>query len=396
MKLAVLFLAGIMLTLLSVSAQNTLNNKKRELENLRQSIQSAQLKLDRLQREESKARASLNTYQKQRHRITVFIREIEEQLARLQDSAQVLRAQIQSTQQALSDAEASYNRTAQRIATYHARHKGDVSHQSSVDPVFRALTESLSSYRADMLSLRDSLLHQEDLLAAYSATQDSVLSVREREERQLSSTISKSSRQLAAIRTNKQQVQAELRKKQQSARKLRALINSLVAEARRKAEAERRKAQAKRNQNLSAKPPSTTPQATETVKGFPANSLPWPTTSRKILHGYGNYRNPQTGTTLDNPGIDIATPVGSTVKSVAAGEVSSVTWLPGFGSLVILDHGNGVRTVYANLATVRVGKGASVGAGSVLGTSGENIDGALMHFEVWNGKSRQNPMTYLR
>ncbi|MBK7034100.1 MAG: M23 family metallopeptidase [Ignavibacteria bacterium] len=73
-----------------------------------------------------------------------------------------------------------------------------------------------------------------------------------------------------------------------------------------------------------------------------------------------------------------------------------MTWLSGYGSLVIVDHGNGFRTVYANLATVSVKSGSSVQSGTVVGSSGENIDGKLVHFEVWYGRERQNPLTYLR
>jgi septal ring factor EnvC (AmiA/AmiB activator) len=390
-------LAGLMLTLVSISAQNTLNNKKKELEHLRQSIEATQKKLDRLQRDESSASKSLSSQQKQRHRITVFIRQLQDELARLQDSANVLRGQIRQTQQALSDAEQAYNRTAVNLASYHARHQGDLGQSVSVDPVFRAMSTALASYRNSMLQLQDSLQTQQNLLQEYSTTQSTALSARAKEEKLLSASISKSSQQLNAIRADKKAVQRELKKKQQSATQLRTIINRLVLDAQRKAEAEQRKALAeKRKAQTSGKPPATPTKPAESVKGFAANSLPWPTASHKLLHGYGFYTNPQTGTTLENPGIDISAPVGTTVKCVATGEVSSVTWLPGFGSLVIVDHGNGVRTVYANLATVSVGKGAKVGAGSTLGTSGENIDGALVHFEVWNGKSRQNPASYLK
>ena len=108
------------------------------------------------------------------------------------------------------------------------------------------------------------------------------------------------------------------------------------------------------------------------------------------------YRNPETGTTLENPGIDIKAPLGTRVTCVAKGQVSSVTWLPGYGSLVIVDHENGFRTVYANLATVAVKNGGAVTTGTTVGSSGENIDGKLVHFEIWFGRDRHNPLTYLR
>lgn len=129
---------------------------------------------------------------------------------------------------------------------------------------------------------------------------------------------------------------------------------------------------------------------------FRRNSLPWPTSSKSLVHGYGTYRNPETGTTLENPGIDIKSATGSAVSCVADGSVSSVAWLPGYGSLVIVDHDNGFRTVYANLAGVSVQRGDQIRQGASVGTSGENIDGTLVHFELWFGRDRQNPLTYLR
>ena len=81
---------------------------------------------------------------------------------------------------------------------------------------------------------------------------------------------------------------------------------------------------------------------------------------------------------------------------VAKGQVSTVTWLPGFGSLVIVDHQNGFRTVYANLASVAVGRGSTVSQGTRIGASGSNLDGDLVHFEIWIDGKRINPLTYLR
>ncbi len=391
----VLFAILFSVSSLSSFAQSSTAARKDQLRDLRRSIEQTQKQLDKLTAEERKRTKSLTSAQRQRHQVSVFITRLEQDLTRLKDSAEVLKGQIQNTTSALQDAERSYNATVQNMLTYKNEHRGQPQSKLTNDVVFRELSRSLKRYRNEMLQLKDSLEAAENLLTDYSSTQQQILNTKAVEEKRLATTISRSNKELEKIRANKQSLAAELAKKKQSANKLRQIINQQVAEARRKAQAERER-EAQRRKRSGQAGPAPTPEPSERVGGFPRNSLPWPTSSQKLLHGYGVYKNPSTGTTFENPGIDISAPVGSSVKTVASGTVSSVSFLPGFGSLVIVDHGNGVRSVYANLENVRVSRGAKVNAGSVIGTSGENLDGPLVHFEIWNGRERQNPLIYLR
>ena len=372
--------------------QTSLSKKRADLKNLNESIRETQRKLDKLQQSERTARKNISSYSKQQHRISTMIQALRNELSALKDSSIVLQERIRATTASLDDATEQYNEALRRLYALQVEQQGDVHSSSTVRPLFRALSKSVNKHRSELCALTDSLNAQHTLLSKYSQAQSTTLSTTSKQEKVLARNIRRSTQELAAIRKDKKAVSAELRKKQQSVARLRSIIATQVAEAQRKARAEAERAR-KRRKDVSSPTP---PVSSEPTSGFAANSLPWPTSSRKIMHGFGSYRNSQTGATLDNPGIDIAAPIGSSVRAVAAGKVSSVTWLPGFGSLVILDHGNGIRTVYANLATVTVGKGAKVNAGAGLGTSGENIDGALVHFEVWSGKNRQNPLRYLR
>ena len=83
---------------------------------------------------------------------------------------------------------------------------------------------------------------------------------------------------------------------------------------------------------------------------------------------YGLYFRPHSGAdvTLDNNGIDLSTDAGAAVLAVFGGTVSSIFDIPGGGSTVIVSHG-GYRTVYSNLATTSVAKGAKIEAGATLG-----------------------------
>lgn len=390
----------------SVASAQSVNAKKKELDQLRSSIKSTQQQLDRLARDEAKRRSSMSAYQRQQYEVSRFIKALEDTLARLRDSASFVRTQIQNTQGALAQAEQAYQQTSKSMLRYVARRRGVPQSELATEAVFQSLTRALNAYRARMSRLQDSLAAAESVLSLYTSTQDSVLQTQSRQQRILNSAIARNAAELKSIRSNSTALQKQLAAKQRSVTRVRSTIERLVAEARRKEEARKREAARAAAAQKSSPKSSQRPSSRESVaeatpprgagKGFPRKSLPWPTSSRSILNGYGSYKNPATGTTLDNPGVDIKTKTGSSVQSVAAGTVSSVQWLPGFNSLVIIDHGNGVRTVYANLASVSVSSGSSVQQGSVLGTTGENIDGELLHFELWTGRERQNPLTYLR
>mgnify|MGYP002860612369 CR=1 FL=1 len=341
---------------------------------------------------------SLTSFQRQRHNLTVFIAQLEADLRRLQDTAAVIEQRIADTRSALDRAESSWREASLRMLTYRTERQGMPLSSLRNDAVYRSITASLAAYRRQMRSLSDSLTSQKDLLDDVSTTQQRILTAKERERSSLAATIDKSRKELQRLRSNRKTLEEELQKKQASARRVRSLINDLVAKERAaREEQKRRSARSKAPKTGRTEDDVRTGGGPAPQRGaFRPNSLPWPTPGSSLLHGYGTYRNPATGTVLENPGIDIKAPVGTRVTCVARGQVSSVTWLPGYGSLVIVDHNNGFRTVYANLATVNVRQGGEVDAGTVVGTSGENIDGTLVHFEVWFGRERQNPLTYLR
>ncbi|HVK37158.1 MAG TPA: M23 family metallopeptidase [Candidatus Kapabacteria bacterium] len=120
-------------------------------------------------------------------------------------------------------------------------------------------------------------------------------------------------------------------------------------------------------------------------------ALQWPVSGRKIVDAYGERLNPTTKTVTLNPGVNIASKKGADVRAAAAGRVSLVSFLPGFGTFVIVEHRDGYRTVYARLSRASVATGASVRAGASIGAAA----GATVHFEVWRGQSRLDPADLL-
>lgn len=97
-----------------------------------------------------------------------------------------------------------------------------------------------------------------------------------------------------------------------------------------------------------------------------------------------------------NNGVDIRTNGESAVRSVHSGIVVSIFEVPGAGNAIMLKHGN-YYTIYSNLATISVKSMQEINNGEKIGTVGKEIKTGdyILHFELWNGKSKENPELWI-
>jgi len=117
----------------------------------------------------------------------------------------------------------------------------------------------------------------------------------------------------------------------------------------------------------------------------------------KVVRGYGERRQGRWGPAVRNEGYDIGAPAGSEVRAVWSGEVSFADWLPGFGLVVVLDHGQGWHTVYGHLRAAAVVRGVRVATGDPVGVVGATgtWDAPHLHFEVRRGAVSEDPGDWL-
>ena len=90
--------------------------------------------------------------------------------------------------------------------------------------------------------------------------------------------------------------------------------------------------------------------------------------------------------------VDLAGGMGSAIRAAAAGEVivaKGSGWNGGYGSYIVIKHGNGTQTLYAHLSSLNVGVGSYVGQGEVIGGMGSSgkSTGTHLHFEVRGGRN---------
>ena len=128
--------------------------------------------------------------------------------------------------------------------------------------------------------------------------------------------------------------------------------------------------------------------------------LPNPTTgSFAITSRFGRqYMPDMPDVEYDNPGIDAESDAGAAARAVFDGKVAGVYILPGYNTVVIVNHG-GYYTVYGNISSPTVKTGEVVSAGTNLGSLALNEDGSgksTIHFEVWKNRDKLNPQEWLR
>ncbi|MBQ2071366.1 MAG: M23 family metallopeptidase, partial [Oscillospiraceae bacterium] len=108
--------------------------------------------------------------------------------------------------------------------------------------------------------------------------------------------------------------------------------------------------------------------------------------------------DPFTGESRSHSGIDIDGYgcEGSAVTAADGGTVITATYNDGYGNYIIIDHGNGMQTLYAHLSGMAVGEGSSVSQGQTIGYVGATgrATGTHLHFEVFVNGSRTDPAGY--
>lgn len=116
-----------------------------------------------------------------------------------------------------------------------------------------------------------------------------------------------------------------------------------------------------------------------------------------ISSSYGWRPHPVLKELKRHTGIDIAVPRGTPVKATADGKVVSAGWSSGYGILVSIDHGNGLKTLYGHNTRAIVKKGETVKKGQIIAYSGKTgiATGDHLHYEVRKNGRDVNPANYL-
>lgn len=127
------------------------------------------------------------------------------------------------------------------------------------------------------------------------------------------------------------------------------------------------------------------------------SNLQWPVPSCTLITSRFGYRvAPTTGASTYHGGLDIGAGMGASIVAAGAGDVIYAGANGGYGNCVMIDHGNGVVTVYAHMSSIGVSYGQYVTAGQYVGAVGSTgvSNGPHCHFEIRINGAQTDPAAY--
>lgn len=119
---------------------------------------------------------------------------------------------------------------------------------------------------------------------------------------------------------------------------------------------------------------------------------------RRLSDDYGNRIHPTLGIEKFHNGIDLAAPSGTPIYSAYDGDVVAADYSSSMGNYIMINHGNGLYTIYMHCSALYVSKGASVYKGqniAAVGSTGRST-GPHLHFSVRLNGNYVSPWNYLK
>ena len=246
-----------------------------------------------------------------------------------------------------------------------------VRHDRSALAAYGELIDALAAKRSD-LERRQAALN--GLVSAIRQQEAKLAGIRERQQRLLK-----------RIQTEKRLYLRALQELQAAADRLEERLAALAAPP-----------PAKNQHSSPAATPSPPPKLPDLGFATRKGRLPPPVTG-KVVSRFGNRPAGQADTATASDGVDIAAPPGSPVRAVHHGRVVYTGVLRGYGTIVIIDHGERYYTLYSRLEVVYKKRGEGVTAGEIIGMLGEEAGptGQGLHFEIRHATTPLDPLAWL-
>jgi septal ring factor EnvC (AmiA/AmiB activator) len=368
-----------------------INSQSKKLKEIRKEIDRLNSRINKTQKDEKATLKQIQNLDKQIAMVTQLKRELQKERRLKESQINLLNETIQTTDQKIL---VMKERAARRaVRAYKLGQNRDIDLLLTSGDIHQALRRT--TYLSAINKAEEITLNELQLMIRNNRSDQNNLArrlgevkrnIREEEQasRQISSQQKKKESQLSTLKRDRKGMQQQVKTKKAAAKKIQGMIEDLE------------KKKQERLRELARRRGMTMDQA----KGEFAKhkgKLSWPVQG-KLVGRFGPQKNEKLGTVTTNPGIDIAAPKGKGVRAVLDGIVVAITWIPGYGNTMIVDHGDSYYTVYAHIDNIQVNMNGYVLRDQVIAQVSDtgSLDGARLHFEVWRGKNKVDPLKWLK
>lgn len=433
------------------SSPKTSAEAKKRQEETRKEIQLTETQLKENEVKVSKKLSELGKIEQEIEKTNVAIKTLNRQLENLNGQIKNLEGSIATNEADLAKLRDEYLKAVKkmRVTKKNKSSLAFIFASKTLNQVLRRMRylQEFSSWRSrqtdEINGKIEDLKMQKEALAKAKDERLEALILQQTNEAKLSQQRKQQQDVIEVLKKNGQTLTAHLKKKQAEAKELGGIIAALIAEEQKREETKKVKATQKnasdggtvlnkgKNEEVLAKIDNRGKnEEGSTNKGEYAKArkrtgrgdsktessqiydlqdsgfegmkgkLPKPSSGRlSITSRFGRQQLPDLpDVEYENPGIDAETEAGANALAVFKGKVSGVYLLPGYETVVIVNHG-GYYTVYGNIASPNVKVGDSVDMGSILGKlslSEEDSNHSVIHFEVWRNREKLNPQEWIK
>lgn len=379
---------------LSVQAELT-NDSIREKEEQvkaiqeeRARIQSSISDIKKIKEELENSKASLNTY----------ITELDSKVTRMQATIDTLTESIEETENAIEETKVELAAAEEKERSQYNGMKRRVKflYERGEDYYLEAFLNagSISDLLTRQMYIEKLSEYDSNMLAEYVAQRELVeLTKQQLEEEQAALEESK-----AAVEAEKESIEQLIKEKQAQI----AALNGQIA-AQEQDLASYQAAVAQRDSEISALEAAVRAEKAKLAAAnqphYSGGVFVWPAPSYTYISSEFGYRtSPTAGASTFHSGLDMASPHGSPILAAAEGNVVAASYSSSMGNYVMIDHGDGLYTVYMHASALYVSSGQYVTAGQQIAAVGSTgiSTGPHLHFSVRLNGTYVNPWGYLR